>query len=67
MNLNDTVAAEKIVDSDAKLETLQQQSASIGEEDPMALLNEIVENGTPEESIRAKMYMSERLKKENKQ
>lgn len=66
VNLNDTVAAEKIVDSDAKLETLQQQSASIGEEDPMALLNEIVEKGTPEESIRAKMYMSERLKKENK-
>ena len=61
---NDTVAAEKIMESDAKSQTIQQQSASIGEEDPMQILDEIVKNGSPSESIRAKMYMQDRMKQE---
>jgi hypothetical protein len=64
VNQNDTVAAEKIMESDAKSQTIQQQSASIGEEDPMQILDEIVKNGSPSESIRAKMYMQDRMKKE---
>ena len=53
-----------ILESDAKSQTIQQQSASIGEEDPMQILDEIVKNGSPSESIRAKMYMQDRMKKE---
>jgi len=66
VNLNDSVAAEKIFDADARSQEIQQSSAPIGEEDPIVLLNEIIEKGTPEEAIRAKMYMSERLKKDKK-
>ena len=62
VNLNDSVAADKIFDADAKSQEIQQSSAPIGEEDPVVLMNEIIEKGTPQEAIRAKMYMSERLK-----
>ena len=65
VNLNDSVAADKIFDADAKSQQIQQSSAPIGEEDPMQLLDEIVKNGSPQESIRAKMYMQERMKQEN--
>ena len=64
VNLNDSVAADKIFDADAKSQQIQQSSAPIGEEDPMQLLDEIVKNGSPQESIRAKMYMQERMKQE---
>ena len=64
VNQNDYVAAEKIMESDQKSETIQQQSASIGEEDPLQILDEIVKNGSPAESIRAKMYMQDRMKQE---
>ena len=50
VNQNDYVAAEKIMESDQKSETIQQQSASIGEEDPLQILDEIVKNGSPAES-----------------
>ena len=63
---NNDVAAEKIVESDARLETMQQQSVPVGEEDPMAILNTVVNEGTVEESIRAKLYMRDRVKQENK-
>ena len=52
------------MESDQKSETIQQQSASIGEEDPLQILDEIVKNGSPAESIRAKMYMQDRMKQE---
>ena len=64
MNQNDYVAAEKIMESDQKSETIQQQAASVGEEDPLQILDEIVKNGSPAESIRAKMYMQDRMKQE---
>jgi|TARA_R110002012_G_scaffold321495_1_gene549555 hypothetical protein len=64
VNQNDSVAANKMLEADQRSETIQKVSAPIGEEDPRQVLDEIIQKGSPAESIRAKMYMQERMKKE---
>ena len=48
-----------MLEADQRSETIQKVSAPIGEEDPRQVLDEIIQKGSPAESIRAKMYMQE--------
>jgi len=59
---NEQVAAQKISESDQKLQQVQNVSQSIAPPSIESTYREVVDNGTVKESIRAKLYMQDNLK-----